>query len=48
MPSGRIVEQQAGRLAAHILDADLEPHDIEGRQEPTTLTSSSLTANERP
>jgi hypothetical protein len=32
MPSGRIIEQQAGRLVAHILDADLEPHDIEGRQ----------------
>ena len=32
MQSGRIVEQQAGRLVAHILDADLEPHDIEGRQ----------------
>jgi hypothetical protein len=32
MPSGRIIEQQAGRLAAHILDAELEPHDIEGRQ----------------
>lgn len=32
MPSGRIIEQQAGRLVAHILGADLEPHDVDGRQ----------------
>jgi hypothetical protein len=32
MPSGRIIEQQAGRLVATSWDADPEPHDIEGRQ----------------